>query len=344
MAQPQIPEYLKAFAAKTRILNEASIAGISSFQLPPHISIDKQRFTLVNAKGERTTLREFELEVVVVGSNPVVSRLYYGRPYDGGAEDRDPPKCFSDNGTAPSARALDPQNVTCQGCPHAEWGSATGLKGKPIPACSERKKLAVLFNNYTYGDGEDHWELYMLVIPPNSLGKWQEHASFVGKHPDASIAAIRTLVTFDEKVQGTLNFKALGWITAETMEEVQKVSEQSIVVMVGADDKPRTAALPAPALGGAPTPQSQQQIAASKSDSFKEPTGPERVMAEKVAPKASPKADDTWGTDTPAPAPTKPKGRPPKGNGAAFGMQEANTVSDPVLEKSLADALGWTPE
>ena len=182
----------------------------------------------------------------------------------------------------------------------------------------------------------------MLVIPPNSLGKWQEHASFISKHPDASISAIRTLVTFDEKVQGTLNFQALGWITAETMEEVEKVSEQTIVAMVGADDKPSVRALPGNATTAGPQ---QTQIAQDRSNSFKEPE--QQMPAQKREsnpPDRAPTSDGFFGEKEAPKAEAKPKGRPKANGGAAFGMQEANTVSDPVLEKSLAEALGWQPE
>src|SRR6185437_10452546 len=102
------------------------------------------------------------LDVVIVSANKNASRQYYdpNKPYD--PTNSEGPLCWSDNGIGPSKACQQPQAATCASCPQAVWGSAVSkMTGKPIPACSTRKKLAVLVG------GQDG--MFLLVVPPDSL-------------------------------------------------------------------------------------------------------------------------------------------------------------------------------
>lgn len=345
MAQQELPAHLRHIAAKSKHLNEAVVGGITSFVRPPHISIDKNRFTLVNAAGERDTLRQFEIDLIVVSANPITSQLYYGGDYDPTADEHEPPKCFSDNNVAPSMEAREPQNSVCATCDKRKWGSATSkISNKPIPACSQRKKLAVLYDGL----------LYQFVIPPASLANWQEYAKYISTHPTATMNVIYTRVTFDEKITGVLNFTTPPdpWIIETDSLLVDKITDELCAELTGIKDKPRQA-LPAPE-------KSEKERAIEERQSFKDPVEVERAKIVHVEPKPAfvqtrtpePKdvvppantkrkggffgGDEGQAADVPAgPARTPPKGS----NGGAFGMAETR-VSSPDVDAALHKALG----
>ena len=258
MAANEIPDFLLDY--KNKGLDEIVTAGIAGMLRPAHISIKSQRFSLVDEQGNAELVRDLEIEVVVVGGNTHASRLYFGRDYD--PTNDDPPKCWSDNGLAPSISAGEPQNPTCNGCPQSVWGSATSkLDGSPIPACQTRKKLAVLF------DGR----LYQLVVPPNSLDRWKKYAKRVAQNPAMAVNVLRTLVWFEDKIVGTLCFKALGYAgkddeafsqapnnpqvanagytqakdMVEFVKQHRAKGDAMLNTFTGNDDKPRTLPVPA---------------------------------------------------------------------------------------------------
>lgn len=337
MAQSVLPPRLAALAAKGKALNQAAVGGITSFQLPPHISILGNRFTVVNGKGDEFALPVLEIEVIVVGVNPNTSHIFYDPKdeYDPKAVERKPPLCSSDNGIGPSIRSGNPQNLTCQGCPMASWGAATSKQsGRGVPACREYKKLAVLFNNFAYGDDEDHWELLMIGVPPNSLKNWQNYVKYVDSHPNGSLNVIRTKIGFDKKIQGTLNFGAIDWLQDEdVITKVESITDDLWEGMVGMDDKPITT------FNGA-----TKAIKASK---------PEPVLAREPKVIAPPKQEPL-----PFQGPLDPNAKGnlseiedpmvPRRNGKAekkpsFGMVEATEElgDDPAVEEALERALNW---
>lgn len=359
MAQSVLPPRLAALAAKGKALNQAAVGGITSFQLPPHISILNNRFTVVNGKGDEFALPSLEIEVIVVGVNPNTSHIFYDPKdeYDPKAKERKPPLCSSDNGIGPSIRSGSPQNLTCQGCPMAEWGAATSKQsGKGVPACREYKKLAVLFNNFAYGDGEDHYELLMLGVPPNSLKNWQNYVKFVDSHPDGSLNVIRTKIGFDKKIIGTLTFGAIDWLTDEdTIVKVESITDDLWEDMVGMDDKPITTfngaarAIAAPKAEPTPTPAPKPKVIAPPKESAFDPYYEEKEQAQLQADKEY--AEYLAAKKSAAKAQDYPNGAPeplvPRRNGKAekkpsFGMVEATqTDDDPAVEEALERALNW---
>src|SRR5216684_3248822 len=112
----QLPTHLASRQSRGVAAQVASLGGIGS---PPYLSIEGQRFTLVDAAGEErpvTTNDEHGqyLDIAIVDTNPIRSKIYWGRPY--GTMSQDPPLCFSDNGIAPSRNASVPQHPTCGEC------------------------------------------------------------------------------------------------------------------------------------------------------------------------------------------------------------------------------------
>ena len=211
--------------------------------MPPHVSIGGGRFTLIDASNAEIPVPTFDpaigvyLDAVIIGSNPHKSRVYFSGQYDPNAEGVRP-DCFSDNGVAPSTAASSPQSPTCAACPQAVWGSKISAQGKKIPACSEKQKVALLIPGMQ--------TLFLLAVPPNSHSYLSEYVQ-KAMGSQVNIADVITRISFVPGIQGTLTFKAQGYIDEPTAVLRQAAyAEKKIDALVGKNDVPRTAgALPA---------------------------------------------------------------------------------------------------
>ena len=245
--------------------------------------------------------------------------------------------------------------TNCAGCPQAVWGSATSkLNGKPIPACSTRKKLALLYNG----------ELFQLVIPPASLGNWKEYYGIIARIPNVGVNMIKTLIAFDEKKTGILTFTASDFLDEATANSVFQISQskEHTVKLIGGDDAPLTdftrigaqAKVPAPVPG--PTAPIEERIVTLKPDmtaiakqQFDPPTLTPAPAFGMVAPEVKPKRKRTVvaGARQQLEASvedTAPSGRPdaPVTPAPAFGMVDAQAASnDDQLKALLAKAVGF---
>ena len=82
-------------------------------------------------------------DVIIVGANPALSKMYYAGKWDPDAEQKGP-DCYSMNGLRPAADAKNKQSDLCSTCKHAAWGSKVSELGKEGKACSDSKRLAVV--------------------------------------------------------------------------------------------------------------------------------------------------------------------------------------------------------
>jgi hypothetical protein len=190
----QLPAHLAARQRPTMLA--AAISGLSRTR-GPHVSIADNRFTLVDGNGAEKPIQTLYVDLVVVDVNPHVSRLYYDptKPYN--KDDNTPPLCFSDNGIGASQQASEPQNTNCQLCPKSAWNSAVSkMTGKGIPACAQRKKLAVIAG----GTGE---MVFDLTVPPASLGNWLAYCNILAQR-GLEPYDVYTRVEFES--QGVLKF------------------------------------------------------------------------------------------------------------------------------------------
>lgn len=220
---------------------------------PPYISIKDDRFAFVDEGGERTPHPTFTLKVIIIGSNPGVSRVYWGRPYEGVDTD-EPPKCWSDNQIGPSSMSPEPQHLTCSGCPKAQWGSAvSNMTGKGIPACSERKKIAVIVPEH---NSEQVW---LLTLPPTSRGNFGAYIKKLASHSMGGRQVQAFDVVTELSIEGKeLQFKPAQQVTPEVQERIIKIwKEGKTKEVTGANDVPIKVLLTGPAKnpmlpGGAP--------------------------------------------------------------------------------------------
>lgn len=232
-ATPQLPAHLQRL-----IQTQAgdAIGGIVS-GAHPKISYRGMRFRLNQPNGEEQLVETQHIDVIIVDSNPHISKVYYAKGYNKN-EEASAPDCYSDNGVAPSSRVSTPQCATCAMCPWNAWGSKVNDNGQKTKACSDSKKIAVILANNAAGP------LYELRIPAASL------ADFKGALKpwiDAGYpySAIQFRVSFDATVEyPKLVFTALGYINEVQAGEVfRRSGSKEAIEAVGKDDTPKAVGL-----------------------------------------------------------------------------------------------------
>jgi hypothetical protein len=341
----------------------SKIKGNLGSGMPPMISRSGNTFTLRDAAGnERAPVHA--IDVVFVDGNANVSRIYReDRNYD--PKDPLPPDCFSDNGEAPSRFSLKPQHDNCHTCEWRKRGSATSkVDGKPISACSENQKLAVIVRG-------DQPMMYQLLITPGNLKAFREYVRSVeGQKYEAE--EVVTRISFVPKSMGLLAFEAIEEVDDDTKKLISGMagSDQARFV-TGETDEP-IGALPKPAERPALTSETQQMLAQQNVAAQLEPkTGPTReqleaqlkAMREKEkAPKpklveaAPPPADTQGRTDPPKDVPAFLRKRDAPPSNSAFGMtadappppdevgklidQQTNGQAAPTLAARVTKAFG----
>jgi hypothetical protein len=85
------------------------------------------------------------VEVVILKSSTVVSKVWYEKGYEEGTSKGVAPDCFSTNGITPDPAAAKKQASVCKLCPKDAFGTAKRADGTPGKgkACSDSKRMAV---------------------------------------------------------------------------------------------------------------------------------------------------------------------------------------------------------
>ncbi len=358
MTELQLPAHLANRASRN--LAASAVQGLSTGS-PPYISIQGNRFTLVDAAGNKkpTGLMDPKLglaiDVTIIDANPHVSKVYYDTPFDPNAAEYVPPSCWSDNGEAPSTQAAKPQCAACSACPHNQWGSSTSrMSGKPVKACQDTKKLAVLVPGETMP--------FLLRVPPNSLKHLGAYVKSVAGRSMGSrsvdLSDLMTRISFAPEGVGTLQFAAVAWVDEKTAAQADALwAAKGTDTLVGKTDLPRQGALPAPAVPPAGNSASVPAVAPPPAPPAASVAPP--VVAEEpkrrgrkakedapaaqapFMPAATPAAGavedipDFLRRDAPAAAPPAPKAP-----GVQHGMVQQPAAPDADLMAALNSAMG----
>lgn len=249
MTQSQLPAHLQKYQAPD--VGAALSQNLGS-AMPPHVSIEGGRFTLVDASNNEIPVPTFDpkigvyLDAAIIDVNEHMSRMFYLKPYDPSAAGA-PPDCWSDNGIAasigasavplleaPHPRAGQPA-ATCTECPMAVWGSKVSAQGKNIPACSQKQKTALLVPGFS--------TLFLLAVPPNSHKFLREYVER-SRGSDVNLADVITRISFVPGVQGTLQFAPVNYIDEPTAILRQAAyTEKKTDALVGRNDVPRSSGL-----------------------------------------------------------------------------------------------------
>jgi hypothetical protein len=228
----QVPAYLVGKNRGNALSGMTAGLGASR---GPHISLRDGKFRLVNAVGVEGPV-SLTFDVIIIGANVNVSRIFYP-PYD--ANNIRPPICFSDNGTGPSDRAMEPQSPTCNLCPQNKRGSGTTFSGQPTTACRVQKKLAVIIPN------DQNPNVYELTVPPASLGALRDYHSWVERQrvpgldrPVSEGDLITRLGWSEEKNKNfRLTFSPIGWTDERATQMTEYIDANGLMdTPLGRDD------------------------------------------------------------------------------------------------------------
>ena len=186
------------------------------------LSIRDSRFHIVS-QDKIETLDETSLDVIIVGANPALAKQYYEGEFSPDKESYTP-DCYSLDGVTPSINSASLQSDVCALCPQNSWGSRVTPQGHKVKACSDIKRLAVIFADKPYE------EIYLLQVTPSSLkslNAYQKTLSMRGIAPEIS----KTTLCFDTGV----SFPKLHVDSVMGTEIVQMVTGELAVT-----NKPKT--------------------------------------------------------------------------------------------------------
>ena len=320
-----IPAHLAARIGAPSVLAQSVMAGLGGGPAYPKISIKGSRFRIKEGSTE-TVLNTLELEVVIVGANPRLSKTWYAAKWDPNAE-ASAPNCYSLDGVSPAADAEDPQNDLCASCPKNAWGSAVADNGQQLKACRDHKRLAVVAADDASGP------VYLLEVTPaalKGLNQYQRELTMRGIPAEV----VKTKVTFDTDASfPKLKFGFGGFLDADTQAVVDGLFGTPEVLEVTGE---ATGSAPAPAPAPKPQPVAPKPVAVVAPPP--PAPAPAPTPAAEAAPRrgfgaskpAAPVADAP--VAAPAPAPRVVRAKP-----AAPAPVAAPTA--PVAVASLADEI-----
>lgn len=254
----QLPAHLQGRQVKS--LTERASEGMGG-ALPPHVSIQGNSFTFIDAAGnEFQPLLTFDAVVVDIADR--LNKRYYDKPYDPNASTYDPPRCWSANGLTPSREVGAPMHPTCDGCPMNVRGSdVSKISGAAIKACRDEKWIAFIVPQLPQ-------VVFQFVITPGSFKNWKAYTETLRGHGiELSFAVTR--FSFQPKTNGVLLFEHVGWIDEPTLAAVEAANREGKTdALVGRSDPIRQPTLAAPAAaaqigapsGLAPALQPQQEV------------------------------------------------------------------------------------
>lgn len=288
-SEGKLPAFLRnAVAAASELTANVGSGGF------PVMSIKGKTFALVKG-GERETLMNpndpdevaTSINVVILKANPNLSKVWYAKNFVEGSDAK--PDCFSHDGIAPDPSVEKPVAKKCSTCPKNEWGSKITEEGKKAKACADSRRLAI-------ANPDQIDNPILLRCPAATLKPLAEYGSELAKR-NIPYSAVVTKIGFDrEAASPKLTFKAVGFLTEEQYEMVQKtVSEDVVSSILG---KPGEDAVPeadAPAEVEAPKVEAKAEKPKAEAKPAKKTVVSEDevgdVLDEKPAAKAEPKAE-----------------------------------------------------
>ena len=136
------------------------------------------------------------IEVVMVRAGARPSKTYYEKKYEEGMNEA--PRCWSTDGLKPDSSVTDPIHPTCAACPKSQWGSAVTDQGKKSRACSDVRRVAVVFYNELQKKG-DAAHVFLLRVPPASLNPLKDYAEKVLGPAQLDYFTLATRLGFDSQ-------------------------------------------------------------------------------------------------------------------------------------------------
>jgi len=238
----KVPAHIAARAAarkKAGVMSALAQALASSVQ-PPRISIKGSRFRLVENSVE--TPVGIELDVVIIGANPAVSKIFYAGEWDPNAEDQRP-DCASADGKRPDSDIANPVCDSCLKCPNNVLGSkiieSSGAKSK---LCSDLRYLAVV-------PASDPSKVYALTVTVTAMKSLRQFTQTLNNY-GVEINEVVTQLSFDEEASfPKVVFNKGKFLPEKAIVVVESLMHDATVLQATREDV--QGALPAPESAGA---------------------------------------------------------------------------------------------
>ena len=251
-----VPAHIAArIAARQQAGTKSAVAAavVKDSVSIPRISIRAGRYRL-KEDGVETTVG-VTLDTIVVGANPRVSKVFYGKAFDASADDVRP-DCWSNDGMRPDASIERPVHSQCSDCPNNVLGSKILPSGAKSKLCADQRHLAVV-------PAADPSKVYSLTVPVSGMKALREYFKELGNYGIGPEEVVTELGFDDSASFPKITFKQKGYVPEKAIARVDELLESEPVkvatrVMAPRDSGPALAApaavkaLPAaPAVGDA---------------------------------------------------------------------------------------------
>ena len=323
-ANPQLPAAIAKLAALAtpETFNELSGGVTSGF---PIISYKGKVWRIRKAGEEQMHLDDDgnampTIDVVLVQANPMPSKIFYDKQYEEGSNDT--PRCFSNDGMKPDPSVQNPISAVCASCPNNVWGSKITPNGKKTRACSDARRMAVVFANDLYENGVN-CQKFLLRVPPASLNPLKDYAEKVLAPKGIPFFGIVTRIGFDpQAAHPQLTFKPARFVNDEEAEAIAQLrgSEDIRRILAEAQEFPAavTAAGDVVETSPAPAPSPAATTPAARKPAKLRPATEEEIgLAAAPPPKAAATKPAPAPAPAPAAAPEEPLAAPPPRKRAA---------------------------
>lgn len=270
-----VPAHIAArIAARQQAGTRSSIAAaiVSDGPSIPRISIRAGRYRLVEDGVE--TVVGTTLDTIVVGANPRVSKVFYGKAFDQAAENVRP-DCWSNDGMRPDPSIEKPVHTSCADCPNNVLGSKILPSGAKSKMCADQRHLAVV-------PAADPNKVYSLTVPVSGMKALREYFKELSNYGIGPEEAITELGFDDQASFPKITFKHKGYVPEKAISRVDALLESDNVKVATRQIAPSAAG---PALAAPPKAAAIAAPAPAVDDAYEEEAAP--APAPKAAPKAA---------------------------------------------------------
>lgn len=236
-----VPAHIAArIAARQQAGTRSAIAAAIVNEGPsiPRISIRAGRYRLVEDGVE--TVVGTTLDTIIVGANPRVSKVFYGKAFDQAAENVRP-DCWSNDGLKPDASIEKPVHTSCADCPNNVLGSKILPSGAKSKMCADQRHLAVV-------PAADPNKVYSITVPVSGMKALREYFKELSNYGIGPEEAITEMGFDDQASFPKIVFKHKGYVPEKAIARVDALLESDQVKVATRQLAPKDAgpALAAP--------------------------------------------------------------------------------------------------
>lgn len=305
-AKPQLPAHIaKLMAAVDPAAATEMTGGITS------------GFPIISYKGKVWRMRKGgeeimhldasnnampTIDVVLVRANPMPSKIFYEKKYEEGTNEA--PRCFSNDGMKPDTSIQAPIAKACAACPNNVWGSRITDNGKKSRACSDARRMAIVFADDLAENGADCTK-YLLRTPPASLNPLKDYQEKVIGPRGLQFFTLVTRIGFDPTA-------AHPQFQLKPVRLLNEAEAEAVIAMRDSEDVRRILAeaqeFPVGETGAATEPSDATAEAPAPATPTTSPAG---KPAKAKAAAMRPATEEEAGADSiVTPAPAKPAAKP----------------------------------